>query len=110
VSERPLLQFDSASTGASPSFRTANVHLPRDSAMFYYQPGFGPNVYYVALTLTGPAIVAGQPPAVAAIEIIGLEPPGGSGNGNGDGGDGGGSGGGGYDEGGNDDDPGHEQE
>jgi hypothetical protein len=117
VSERPLLQFDSSTSGAaSVFFQTANAHLPRDSALYDYRLAFGPNVYYVSLTLTGPAFVAGQPPAVAAVELIGLEPPAG---GNGGNGNGGGTGNGGYDggnggsgggDGGPDDGPGHQED
>lgn len=103
VTERVLLQFDSASAAPSAAFRTVIARLPRASGLYGYLLQFGPNVYYVDLTLTGSAIVAGQPPAVAAIEIVGFQPPGpGSGYG-----DGGGSGG--YDGGGgDDDDPGHD--
>jgi hypothetical protein len=100
VSERTLLQIDSASLAASAFFLTANAHLPRDSALYDYQLAFGPNVYYVTVTLTKPAIVIGQPPAVAALELIGLEPPAGGNGGNGGGGGGG--------NGGPDNGPGHE--
>jgi hypothetical protein len=76
VAERALLQFDSADPsygGSSGSFRTHAAQVPLSSGLASHVLDFDQNVYYISLTLTGPEVVIGHPPAVAAIEIVGRQ-------------------------------------
>ena len=76
ITETPLLRFDSQSPdfgGPSNNFRTQNTQVDTNSNQAQHQFNFDGNIYYIALTLSGPEFVLHYPPAVAAIEIIGRQ-------------------------------------
>ena len=72
VSEGVLIQFDSASPGndSTKVFRTFDATIDSSSPAFKHLVNNSLNVYYIAITLIGPQVVAGVPPAVSAVEII----------------------------------------
>lgn len=69
VTETPLLKFDSAEFDASNRFQTKSVGGPTGPNPSHVID-FSTNVYYVALSLTGPEFITGQPPAVSVIELV----------------------------------------
>jgi hypothetical protein len=72
VTETPLLEFDSTQFDAAQGgFLTHIATTGVDSPDARHVLEFGPNVYYIALSLTGPEFVLGHPPAVSSIEIVG---------------------------------------
>jgi hypothetical protein len=74
VVESPLLQFDSSDPdfgGSWVGFRTHVAQLPIPSDLSEHVIDFDNNLYYIALSLTGPEFIIGYPPAVSAIEIVG---------------------------------------
>jgi hypothetical protein len=79
VTERTLLQFDSASPafgGPAASFRTRMATLATASPFFDHEMDFGSHAYYITLVLIGPAVaVAAHPPAVSTLGL-GIAPAG----------------------------------
>jgi hypothetical protein len=73
VVERPLIGFNSSDPGfggASPFFRTHRSGVPESPST--HTIDFGQHVYYISVTLSGPEVVVGVPPAVSSIQIVGI--------------------------------------
>jgi hypothetical protein len=68
VTETSLLEFDSSQFQSSLTF-ISNAAAGLDTANANDVMDFGGNAYYIALSLTAPAIAIAQPPAVAVIGV-----------------------------------------